>query len=163
MRARLRSEVHCHAQVASVHTVFLLWSLQNSQGALYEPCGIPPAKGNGHRLKEMIIGLWLSYRPPIVGRSALKMVDRPNLPVESCFDSSRGQNKAWQCIPSKCVHQHIPYHVYDSKWHGSRFSDHQSRISTRDGPRNQVMHFDFKWNAHKQARSSTSIILNSRG
>ena len=147
MRPWFHSGVHCHVQVASVFPALLLWEWHNSQGTLSGQWGTPPAIWNGHRPWGMITGHWLSSRPSILGRSALKVASRPKLPAESCFDSSRGQNKAWQCIPSKFVHQHIPYHVNDSKWHGSWFSDHQSRISMRDGPRDQVCHFDFKCNA----------------
>ena len=87
------------------------------------------------------------------------MVGRPNLPAETCFDSSRGQNIAWQCISSKCMHQPTPYHVHDSKEFGTWPSDHQSCISMRDGPRSQVVHFDFKCNAHKQTHKAQSLSL----
>ena len=94
--------------------------------------------GNTTGQGKLVIDHWYGSQPKIFSWPTLNMVGRPYIPAESCFDSSRGQNRAWQCISSKCVHQHIPYHVYDSKGHGSRFSDHQSRISMHDGPRNQV-------------------------
>ena len=64
--------------------------------------------------------------------------------LQNLFDCSRGQSFAWQCNSSNVCTNHIPYHVYDSKGHGPWFSDHQSRISMRDGLRNQVCAFDFK-------------------
>ena len=87
---------------------------------------------------------WCSSRPQTFGRSALYSVDRPKLPAETCFDSSSGQNMTWQCISSNVCTDHTPYHIHDSKEHGTRFSDHQSRISMRDGPRNQVVHFQYR-------------------
>ena len=104
-----------------------------------------------------------SYRPLINGRSVLEMAGRPKLPAESDFDSSKGQNIAWQCISSNVSTHHPPYHIHDSMEDGSRYSDHQSRISMRDGPRNQVC--ISIWNAMHiiKQRGSTSIILNSRG
>lgn len=130
-----------------MHKLPLLWLLSSS-----ENCTTPRVASlsavEHHRLMELVTGQreWSpatcsSYRPLMDGRSALEMAGRPKLPAESVFDSSRGQNLAWQCISSRCVHHHIPYHAYDSKGRGSRFSDHQSRISMRDGPRNQVVHF----------------------
>ena len=138
MRARLRSESHCHAQVASALTVILLWRLHKSQGCFPECCGTPPAEGIGHRPWRMVTGHKLIHRLLMDGRSALHMAGRPNLPAESVFDSSRGQNIAWQCISSNVCTNHTPYHIHDSKGYDSRFSDHQSRISMHDGPRNQV-------------------------
>ena len=124
-----------------------------------------------HRLRQMVthhgrkvIDHWLSSRPQTFGRSALYEVDRPSLSAETCFDSSKGQNMAWQCISSNVCTNHTPYQIHDSKEHGTWFSDYQSRISMRDGPRNQVVHFDFKCNANQTNKwGLTSIILNSRG
>ena len=112
----------------------------------------------------MITGHWLRYRPSILCRSALNATGRPNIPVESVFDSSRGQYLARQCISSDVCTNHTPYHIHDSKEDGSRFSNHQSRISMRDGPRNQVC--ILIWNAMHiitQRGGPPSVILNSRG
>ena len=145
----LRPEIQCHAQAASVFPALLFWKWHNSQGIPYEHWGMPPTMRNGHRpnrsghrpsmelsaINNWSIGTWCS-RPAKAS-------------CRTCFDSSRGQNKAWQCILSKYVHQYTPYHVYDSKGDSTRFLDHQSRISMRDGPRNQVVHFHVKWNANQ--------------
>ena len=61
--------------------------------------------------------------------------------LQNLFDSSRGQSFAWQCNSSHICTNHVPYHVSDSKGHAPWFSDHQSRISMRDGPRDQVCTF----------------------
>ena len=66
---------------------------------------------------------------------------------------------ASQCISNKCVHNHTPYHVYDLKGHGSWFSDHQARISMRDGLRDQVCIFYMECNAHKHVKAQ-SLSLN---
>ncbi|GMP77811.1 hypothetical protein CsSME_00033961 [Camellia sinensis var. sinensis] len=113
-------------------------------------CGVPPAK-------------WKPHRPcpdghrPFVELSAIN-----NWSVcRTCFDSSRGQNKAWQCISSKCVHQHIPYHVCDSKRYGARFSDHQSRISMRDGPKAKCATLiSNEMHTQNTSKAPTSIMLN---
>ena len=94
-------------------------------------CGTSPARRNGHRPQNDPSA---NNRWPVGtedGRTA----------KSSCrilFDSSRGQSKAWQCISSYVCTNHTPYHVNDSKEDGPRFSDHQSRISMHDGPKNQV-------------------------
>ena len=54
----LRPEIHCHAQAASVYHDLLLWRLHKSQGMLSAHCGVPPAEGNGHRPRGMVIGHW---------------------------------------------------------------------------------------------------------
>ena len=72
----------------------------------------------------------------IAGRHYVQSVGKKFL--QNLFYSSRGQSFAWQCNSSNVCTSHIPYHVYASKGHGPWFSDHQSRISMRDGPKNQV-------------------------
>ena len=112
-------------------------------GECYQPLGIITGHGS------VVIDHPCSYRPFIIGQSALYVVDRPKLPAETCFDSNRGQNMAWQCISSNVCTNHTPYHVYDSMEFGTRPSDHQSRISMRNGQRGRVVHFDFKCNANQ--------------
>ena len=46
-----------------------------------------------HRPKEMVTGHWLSYWPPIVGRSALKMVGRPNLLQNPVLTAAEGKTR----------------------------------------------------------------------
>ena len=113
----------------------------------------------------MIIGCWWSYRPPMDCRSALKTAGRQRMSAEPAIDSSRGQGIAWQCNSSKVCTNPIPHHVYDSKGHGPWFSDHQSRISMRDGPKNQVCIFMSNEMQCIQSNqgASTSIMTWSRG
>ena len=64
---------------------------------------------------------------------------------------------SWQCNSSNVCTNPIPYHVYDSKGYGSWFSDHQARISMRDGPKNQVCIFDMECNAHEQTNGTQPL------
>ncbi|GMP22335.1 hypothetical protein CsSME_00000400 [Camellia sinensis var. sinensis] len=64
--------------------------------------------------------------------------------VEPAIDSNKVQSKAWQHNSRHICTIHVPYHGNDSKGHVPRFSDHQSRISMHDGPRNQVCNFHVK-------------------
>ena len=98
---------------------------------------------------EVVIDYLWSYRPSIIGRSALDVIDRPKLPAEPVLIAAEGKTRHGDEFSSKCVHQYTPYHVYDSKGDRSRFSDHQSRISMRNGPRKQVVYFYVKWNANQ--------------
>ena len=110
-----------------------------------------------HRLSEIITGHleWSSAKRYALGQTCFAG-RHPTLPAGQFFllkpaaDSSRGQNKAWQCISSKCVHQHIPYHVCDSKGYVPWFSDHQSRISMRGGPKSQSVQFQYGMKCTKQ-------------
>ena len=90
--------------------------------------------GHGNRLIDQI----LNHRLDTDGRSAPKVVGRPFLPAEPCFDSSRGQTVHGMEFSKQCVHGHSPYHAMGSREFGTRPSDHQLRISMRDGPRSQV-------------------------
>ena len=107
--------------------------------------------GNTTGLGEVVIDHLLSSRPPMHGRSALNVVGRPCMPAKNCFVSSRGKTWHGNAFSSKYLHQHPPYHVHDSKEDGPRPSGHQSRISMRDGPRNQVCHFNVKRHAHQRS------------
>ena len=87
-------------------------------------------------------------------RSALNAVGWQKVPAESVIDSNRGQGRAWQCNSSYVCTNHVPYHVSDLKGHAPWFSDHQSRISMHDGPRDQACTFwcQMTCNAHNQIK-----------
>ena len=105
----------------------LLWALQNIIG--WE--GWPPAVYNSHRLEIKLSAL---NKWP-VGTECCRSAET------SCrrqFWQQQRTDSVWHEIPSKCVHQHIPYHAFDLKGYVPWFSDHQLHISMRDGLRNQV-------------------------
>ena len=77
-------------------------------------------------------------------RSAHYNAGRQSIPAEPATHSNRGQGKAWQHNSRHVCINHVPYHCNDSKGHVPRFSDHQSRTSMHDGPKNQACSFDFK-------------------
>ena len=129
-------------------------------------------RGDHHRLDEISTGsvVWPSAqswsgRQRKWCRSAHYTAGRQSIPAEPATHSNRGQNKAWQHNSRHVCTDHVPYHCDDSKGHVPRFSDHQSRISMHDGPKNQVCNFDFKCNANQINTQGglTSIILISRG
>ena len=125
-------------KLAYALTVLLLRKLPNSQGCFSECCRTPPAEWDHHR------PFWSGHRPSIElsAKHYFPVGTKHCRPAKSscwiCFDSSRRQNLAWQCISSNVCTNHTPYHVSDSKGHGLRFLDHQSRNTMPDGPKNQV-------------------------
>ena len=128
--------------------------------------------GRHHRLGEIATGT--EMLPPAQNWSCRQRKDcrpapytagRQSIPAEPATHSNRGQNKTWQHISRHVCTNHVSYHCDDSKGHVPRFSDHQSRISMHDGPKNQVCNFNFKMHANQinTQGSLTSIILISRG
>ena len=123
--------------------------------------------GRHHRLNWMVTGsgLWSSTHNEsigfqfIAGRHSMKSIGIGCL--LNLFDSSRGQDFAWQCNSSNVCTYQAPFHVYDSKGHGPWFSDHQSRISMRDGPRDQVCTFWCQMQC-KPTNQSPNPITRSR-
>ena len=108
-------------------------------------------RGDHHRLNETSTGsvVWPSAQNRVcrqrkLCRSAHYTAGRQSIPAEPATHSNRGQGKAWQHNSRHVCINHVPYHCNDSKGHVPRFSDHQSRISMHDGPKNQVCNFDFK-------------------
>ena len=87
---------------------------------------------------NVIIGQILCHQLDNDGWSAQKVVDRPFLSAEPCFDSSRGQTVHGMEFSKQCVHGHSPNHAIDSREYGPRYSGHQSRTSMHGGQRHQV-------------------------
>ncbi|KAF5932600.1 hypothetical protein HYC85_028771 [Camellia sinensis] len=102
-------------------------------------------RGDHHRLIEISTGsvVWPSAQNRVcrqrkLCRSAHYTAGRQSIPAEPATHSNGGQNKAWQHNSKHVCTNHVSYHCNDSKGHVPRFSDHQSRISMHDGPRNQI-------------------------
>ena len=94
----------------------------------------PPTVHNFHRL---LLDLSAIHQWP-VGTEFCRSAET------SCrrqFWQQQRIDSIWHGISGTCEHNHTPYHVYGSKEHGTWFSDHQSRISMRDGPKNQSVQF----------------------
>ena len=162
-RDSLRIALSC--KCASVFPAILLWKLPKSQGCLLGHWGVPPAGVQHHWLKDVATGTEWSYRLPIHCRSALKSAGRHKMPAKPATHSSRGQQNAWQCDSKHVCTKHNPYHIFDSKGDVPRFSDHQSRISMHDDPRNQEGNFDFKCMQCNQANKGAKPLsyFTSRG
>ena len=73
------SELHCHAQSASIFPALPLQRLPKPQGCLSGHWGTPLAEQNIHRLQHVIIGWKWGYRPPIHCRSAKKCLQNLQL------------------------------------------------------------------------------------
>ena len=108
--------------------------------------------GRHHRLSWITTGsvMW----PPAIGEAIgrERIAGRQSVPAESAIDCNRGQGRAWQYNSRHICTNHVPYHGNDSKEHAPRFSGHQSRISMRDGSRDQVYTFEDKCNAMQQTK-----------
>ena len=114
--------------------------------------------GGYHRLRRNTTGTKLIHRPSIDCRSALNAAGRHWMSAEPATHSSRGQKLAWQCNSNNVCTNHAPYHICDSKGHVPRFSDHQSRISMHDGPKNQMCNFYFKCMQTKQTHKGAKPL-----
>ena len=126
--------LHCFSslETAQVPRMLLKYSLRVV--GCHQPSGMVPGLG------KVVIDHWYSSQPKIFSRPTLRMVGRPYLPAEPCYDSSRGQTRHGNAFQSKCLHNQPPYHAMNSRAFGARPSGHQSRISMHDGPRCQVVH-----------------------
>ena len=155
------SEPHCHARIASVSSALLLRKLPKSQECLSGHWGVPPAGAEHHRLKEEATGTELFHRLGKHCRSALKSAGRHKMFCRSCNSQQQKTNYAWQGNSKHVCTKHIPHHVNDSMGYVPRSSDHQSRISIRDGPKSQGCNFDLKCVQIKQTKVPIPIT-NSR-
>ena len=97
----------------------------------------PPAEGCGHRH-------WVKISAAIWVPVGTKKCRSAQNACKTCNSQQQRAKLAWQCNSRHVCTKHTPYHVIDSKGHVPRFSDHQSRISMHDGPKNQECNFDFK-------------------
>ena len=118
----------CYTPLETVKVSRLhLWALRSATGWIE----LPPAVSCGPRHKmSPSVAESLPVRNKYC-RSA-KSAGR------TCNSQQQRTELAWQYNSSNLCTNHVSYHGNDSKGHTSRFSDHQSRISMRDGPRDQV-------------------------
>ncbi|KAF5941334.1 hypothetical protein HYC85_022501 [Camellia sinensis] len=105
--------------------------------------------GEHHRLNGIDTGsgMW----PPAIGEAIgrERIAGRHlTLPVGKVFlqnlQLTATEGKAKHGSSRHICTNHVLYHVCDSKGHVSRFSDHQSRISMHDGPKDQECNFHVK-------------------
>ena len=149
-----------------------LFSFLSSSGGCQSLRTASLDRGDHHRLNETSTGsvVWPSAQNRVCRqrkscRSAHYTAGRQSIPAEPATHSNRGQNKAWQHNSRHVCTNHVSYHCDDSKGHVPRSSDHQSRISMHDGPKNQVCNFDFKCNANQsnQTRPNSYHQVKEQG
>ena len=121
-----------------------LFSLLSSSEDCQSLRTAPLNHGDHHRLRGNTTG-WSMWPPALNSSIGCKLTaGRHWMPAEPATHSSRGEILAWQCNSKHVCTKHTPYHTSDSKEDMPRFSDHQSRISMHDGPKNQECNFDLK-------------------